>query len=88
MPTAVISETLGSKALTASSRPPRPTSMTATSTLARSMMSAAARVPNSKNVSDTVPARRIDALESLDEGRVGDRPRSDPHPLVVAGEMR
>ena len=35
-----------------------------------------------------VPARHIDSLERLDDFGIGHCPAIDPHPLVVAGEVR
>jgi hypothetical protein len=52
-----------SNTFTASSRPPNPTSSTATSTFERMKMSIAASVPNSKYVSESGARAPFDATE-------------------------
>ena len=74
--------------LVASSRPPRPTSSTATSTRARAeQVERGERVVFEERERD-VAARRLDALEGCDQLGVGGFHAVDADAFVVAREVR
>ena len=83
-----ITATSASMMLVASSRPPKPTSSTATSTTARlKQVERRQRVVFEKRERD-VAANRVDALERFDEARIAGLHPVDADALVVTREVR
>ena len=84
----VTTATSASMMLTASSRPPRPTSRIVTSGAARAKSQSAARVPYSKYVSATPSRTSSTALNAVTRSSSPTYFAADAHALVVTQEVR